>query len=128
MTWTTARSISAMKSRESLAGTSSASVLQDKVGAPENWRRESRLATLLHALDGLQAEDVPVVEEADREIWGYLSAFDGITSQTQALRHLAEAFQSRPATSALHRVICNLLAQHHRRLADGTESVLIANT
>ena len=120
MTWMTARSVSATKSRESRAGTSSASVLQDKVGAPEDWRRVSRLATLLHALDGLQAEDVPVVEEADREIWGYLSAFDGITSQTQALRHLANSFQSRPVTPALRSVICNLLAQHRRRLADGS--------
>jgi hypothetical protein len=119
----TARSVSATRSRESQTGIASVGVVKNKVGVPENWRRESRLATLLHALDGLQAEVVPVVEEADREIWGYLSAFDGITSQTQALRHLANTIQSRPATPALRRVICNLLAQHRRRLADGSTPV-----
>jgi hypothetical protein len=66
---------------------------------------------------------VPVVEEANREIWGYLSAFDGISGQTQALRHLVKSFESRPATSALHRAICKLLAQHHRRLAEGSTPV-----
>ena len=108
-------------------GTCPAGVRQDGVGPSENRRREARrmpLATLLHALDGLlEAEDVPAVEEADREIWRYLSAFDGITDQTRALCDLTEAFEPRPATSALHRMVCNLLAQHRRRLAEGTTTV-----
>lgn len=124
----TASSIPGIKSREAQTGISSPGLLRNKAGAPENRFREPRLPALLHAPDALDSEDVPVANDVDREIWGYLSAFDGITAQTQALRHVAEAFQSQPSTSALRRVICNLLAQHRKRLADGTESVLIANT
>lgn len=80
------------------------------------------LATVLHTLDALlEADDVPAVEEADREIWDYLSAFDGITAQTRALHELSEAFELRPDTSPLHRTICNLLAQHGRRLAEASQ-------
>jgi len=76
------------------------------------------LTTLLHALNGLlDAEDVPAVEEADREIWKYLSAFHGLTDQAQALHDLAEAFAPRCAASPRHSMICNLIAQHQRRLA-----------
>src|SRR3954465_2435310 len=105
-------------------GTCPVGVHQDGVGLSETRRRALRrmpLATLLHALDGLlEAEDVPAVEEADREIWRYLSAFDGITDQTRALHDLAEAFQSRPTMSPRHRVIGSLIAQHRRRLAGAT--------
>ena len=75
------------------------------------------LATLLRSLDALlDASDVPTVEEADREIWEYLAAFDGITEQTQAIHDLAEAFENRPSDSPLHSMICKQIAQHKRRL------------
>ena len=79
------------------------------------------LTTVLHTLDALlETKDVRVVEAADREIWDYLSTFDGLSKQSRALDELAEAFALRPASSPLHRTICTLLAQHQRRLAEAS--------
>ena len=77
------------------------------------------LTTALVELDALlDADDVPSVEGAHRVIWDYFSSFDGITEQTHALEELSEAFDKRPSSSPLHGMICNLIAQHRRRLAD----------
>jgi hypothetical protein len=77
------------------------------------------LAKLLASLDAmLAAEDLPGVQEAEVEIWEYLSAFDGLTAQTQAIDELAAAFQERPASSPLHDMICHHIAQHKHRLTN----------
>ncbi|CAO4132885.1 hypothetical protein [Methylorubrum extorquens] len=77
------------------------------------------LTSTLIELDALlEAEDVPTVDEAHRLLWDYLSSFDGITQQTRALQELSAAFNERPAVSPAHSMICRLIEQHHRRLAE----------
>ena len=76
------------------------------------------LAKLLSSLDAmLDTEDAPTAAEANVEIWEYLSAFDGISEQRQAVDELATAFATRPADSPIHEMICRQIAQHQRRLA-----------
>lgn len=76
------------------------------------------LAKLLRSLDAmLVADDVPSVQEAETEIWEYLSAFDGLSAQAQALDELADAFERRPSNSPLHEMICHHIAQHKHRLS-----------
>ena len=75
------------------------------------------LATTLAKLDALlEASDVPAVGEADKAIWEYCCSFDGISEQGLALRALSDAFGRRPGNSGLHSMVCNLIAQHQRRL------------
>jgi hypothetical protein len=76
------------------------------------------LAKLLSSLDAmLDTEDAPAAAEANVEIWEYLSAFDGISAQTQAINELASAFATRPADSTFHEMVRRQIAQHQRRLA-----------
>ena len=77
------------------------------------------LAKLLSSLDAmLDMEDAPAVAEADVETWKYLSAFDGLSEQRQAIDELATAFATRPADSPIHEMIYRQIAQHQRRLAN----------
>lgn len=77
------------------------------------------LEKLLRSLDAmLLANDVPSIQEAETEIWDYLSAFDGLSAQTKAIDELAAAFQQRPANSPIHEMICHHIAQHKHRLTD----------
>jgi len=76
------------------------------------------LTTLLGSLDAmLEADDVPAVEEANKEIWEYLSAFNGISGQKQAIEQLAEAFEMRAGGSVTREMIGKHIDQHKRRLA-----------
>ncbi len=121
MTWMRTAPIASTTDAGSHSSSCAAGARQDEGSLPEDRGRQPRvtpLATLLRALDGLlAAEDVPVVEDADREVWSYLSAFHGLTDQAQALHNLAEAFEPRCTTSPRHGMICTLIAQHRRRLA-----------
>jgi len=75
------------------------------------------LAKLLSSLDAmLDTEDAPAAAEANVEIWGYLSAFDGLSQQKQALDDLTVAFATRPADTTFHEMVRRQIAQHQRRL------------
>jgi hypothetical protein len=85
----------------------------------EEPKMNDPLTTLLGSLDVmLEADDVPAVEEANKEIWDYLSAFDGISGQKQAIKELAEAFEMRAGGSVTHAMIGKHIDQHKRRLAE----------
>lgn len=76
------------------------------------------LARLLSSLDAmLDTEDAPAAAEANVEIWEYLSAFDGLSEQRQAIDQLATAFATRPTDPPNYQMICRQIAQHQRRLA-----------
>lgn len=76
------------------------------------------LAKLLSSLDAmLDTADAPVIAEANLEIWEYLSTFDGLSQQRRAIDELAEAFNTRPADTVFHEVICKQIAQHQNRLS-----------
>jgi len=75
------------------------------------------LAKLLSSLDAiLDTEDAPAAAEANVEIWEYLSAFDGLSQQKQALDDLTSAFATRPADTTFHEMVRRQIAQHQRRL------------
>lgn len=77
----------------------------------------TRLAKLLSSLDAtLDTEDAPAAAEANADIWKYLSAFDGLSQQKQALDDLTAAFATRPADSTFHVMVRRQIAQHQRRL------------
>lgn len=76
------------------------------------------LAKLLSSLDAmLDTSDMPVIAEANLEIWEYLSAFNGLSQQRRAIDELAEAFGTRPADTTFHEAICKQIAQHQHRLS-----------
>lgn len=75
------------------------------------------LARLLSSLDAmLDTDDAPAAAEANVEIWEYLSAFDGLSEQRQAIDQLVTAFATRPNGSPIYEMIYRQIAQHQRRL------------
>ncbi|WP_336487305.1 hypothetical protein [Methylobacterium nigriterrae] len=88
-------------------------------GRPPHIDAMAALDIILQTLDGLIAADDPVgVENADRAVWDYLSAFDGLSAQQRAADDLAQAIESWPVRSSLTPAIRDLVARHRARLAE----------